>query len=140
MMIFPTRRNSNLFRSLAWHRKKTRFFFEFLVRTGSVFAMLIFWGGALGCATDNQYREEHVIKDLKVVFVDQQTLYEEWQGHTGKSGVKFMPYHDGGIPLVKTLRGFYDFSTNTLYCPKWNFTVCGHELHHAALGHFHAKE
>ena len=42
-------------------------------------------------------------------------------------------------PIVKTVRGFYDYSANTLYCEKWNFEVCGHELHHAALGQFHPQ-
>ncbi|WP_447971065.1 hypothetical protein [Nitrospira sp. M1] len=93
-----------------------------------------------GCASVSQYREEHVIHDLNVVFVDQQTLHSEWKSRTGKDGVQLGPSNGGEIPLVNTLRGFYDFSTSTLYCPKWNFAVCGHELHHAALGYFHDKE
>jgi len=96
--------------------------------------------GVLGCVADGRYREEHEIKQLNVVFVDQQTLHEEWKNRTGRSGVQFMPSHSGGASSVKTLRGFFDFTTNTLYCPKWNFAVCGHELHHAALGQFHDKE
>jgi hypothetical protein len=54
--------------------------------------------------------------------------------------VLFAPHMRDGFASVKTLRGFYDFTTNTLYCPKWNFEVCGHELHHAVLGQFHSDD
>ncbi|MDF0673696.1 MAG: hypothetical protein P0120_05045 [Nitrospira sp.] len=38
-------------------------------------------------------------------------------------------------PFIKTVRGFYDYATNTLYCVKWHFEICGH----AALGQFHPQ-
>ncbi|WP_447969167.1 hypothetical protein [Nitrospira sp. M1] len=113
---------------------------QMIVRLGCVLFLLLMCSGVLGCATDGRYREDYDIQHLKVVFLDQQTLHEEWGNRTGQSGVQFMPSHGGSMPSLKTLRGFFDFTTNTLYCPKWNFAVCGHELHHAALGHFHDKE
>jgi hypothetical protein len=123
-------------------QKNAQIPFVFLrcVRLGSILLLLVTLSGILGCVTDGRYREEHEIKQLNVVFVDQQTLHEEWKNRTGRSGVQFMLALSGGASSVKTLRGFFDFTTNTLYCPKWNFAVCGHELHHAALGQFHDKE
>ncbi len=123
-------------------QKNARIPFVFLrcVRLGSILLLMVTLSGVLGCVADGRYREEHEIKRLNVVFVDQQTLHEEWKNRTGRSGVQFMPSLSGGASSVKTLRGFFDFTTNTLYCPKWNFTVCGHELHHAALGQFHDTE
>ena len=96
--------------------------------------------GWVGCAQNDRYRDEHLLQDLRVVFVDQETLREEWVQRTGREGVQFMPFHGARIPQMKNVKGFYDFTTNTLYCSKWNFAVCGHELHHAALGHFHDLE
>ncbi len=84
--------------------------------------------------------ETHEIHHLKVVFVDELGLQELWESKTGQSGTQFQPWLRGGLGSIKTVRGFYDFTTSTLYCPKWNFEVCGHELHHAALGHFHPTE
>ncbi|MCA9471015.1 MAG: hypothetical protein MRJ96_08975 [Nitrospirales bacterium] len=101
---------------------------------------LLLMVGFVGCAANPQYREEHEIQDLRVVFVDQQTLHEEWKTRTGRDGVEIMPFHGTNMPAVKTLKGFFDFASNTLYCPKWNFSVCGHELHHAVLGQFHALD
>ncbi len=91
-----------------------------------------------GCGTPEKYREDHRLTNLHVVFLDNDTLHEEWAARTGQSGVEFMASRgQSNFPQVKTLKGFFDFTSNTLFCPKWNFEVCGHELHHAALGHFH---
>jgi len=84
--------------------------------------------------------ETHEISNLKVVFLDAQSLQDMWKSKTGKPGTQFQPWLQKDLASVKTVRGFYDFSTETLYCPKWNYEVCGHELHHAALGHFHPNE
>ncbi len=90
-----------------------------------------------GCAQQTRYKETHEISNLKVVFLDSQSLQEMWESKTGQPSTQFQPWLQGELAAVKTVRGFYDFSTETLYCPKWNYEVCGHELHHAALGHFH---
>jgi hypothetical protein len=90
-----------------------------------------------GCGMQGAYREDHELANLNVVFLDQQSLHKEWKARTGQPSVKFVASHGQAISPVKTLQGFFDFTTNTLYCPKWNFEVCGHELHHAVLGHFH---
>jgi hypothetical protein len=90
-----------------------------------------------GCSQQGRYMETHEISNLKVVFLDAASLKELWKSKTGKPGTQFQPWLRGNLASVKTVRGFYDFSTETLYCPKWNYEVCGHELHHAALGRFH---
>jgi hypothetical protein len=84
--------------------------------------------------------ETHEISNLKVVFLDDQSIQDMWKSKTGKPGRQFQPWLRGNLASVKTVRGFYDFSSQTLYCPKWNYEVCGHELHHAALGRFHPQK
>ncbi len=79
----------------------------------------------------------HELVHLNGVFLDDKSIQDMWKSKTGQPNTQFLPGWRGDLASVKTVRGFYDFSTETLYCPKWNFTVCGHELHHAALGHFH---
>jgi len=92
-----------------------------------------------GCASSTgTYQERHKIKNLTVVFLDEESLRHEWQALSGRQPVVFASQTSTGGPTLKTLQGFYDWPSNTLYCPKWNFEVCGHELHHAVLGQFHS--
>ena len=93
-----------------------------------------------GCTQQGRYMETHEISNLKVIFLDDQSIQDMWKSKTGQPGTQFQPWLRGNLASVKTVRGFYDFSTQTLYCPKWNYEVCGHELHHAALGRFHPKK
>jgi hypothetical protein len=93
-----------------------------------------------GCTQQGRYMETHEISNLKVIFLDDQSIQDMWKSKTGQPGTQFQPWLQGNLASVKTVRGFYDFSTETLYCPKWNYEVCGHELHHAALGRFHPKK
>jgi hypothetical protein len=91
-----------------------------------------------GCGSVRErYTERHTIKDLTVVFLDEDSLHEQWKQISGSDAVRFQPQTNKDVPNVHTVKGFFDFTSNTLYCPKWNFEVCGHELHHAALGRFH---
>jgi len=91
-----------------------------------------------GCVTPLSGQEEHDLSHIKVVFLDEQRIQDKWQEVTGRSAVMMTPR------LVMESRrreevvvGFYDFHTRTIYCPKMNLEVCGHELHHAVLGRFH---
>ena len=95
---------------------------------------------SVGCSGPERYVEKHEIKDLKIVFLDEQSLHDEWETRTGRQAVRFLPTMKGSLPSIKTVKGFYDFSSNSLYCPKWHFEICGHELHHAALGQFHSYD
>ena len=99
-------------------------------------ALAIVFAG--GCATEvTSYVERHEIHNLTIVFLDQTSLQEEWKKRTGQLPARLVPVMNSTIPVVKTVNGFFDYATNTLYCSKWNFEICGHELHHAALGQFH---
>lgn len=92
----------------------------------------------IGCTgIQSRYVEKHAIKNLTVVFLDEHSLHEQWKQIVGSDAVRFQSQMNSNVPLVRTVKGFYDFTSNTLYCPKWHFEVCGHELHHAVLGHFH---
>lgn len=102
-----------------------------------VFILSAFWGCT---ALQDRYVEKHVIKSLTIVFLDEGSLREQWKHVAGRDAVRFTSQMNSTVPLVSTVQGFYDFTSNTLYCPKWNFEVCGHELHHAALGQFHASD
>lgn len=93
-----------------------------------------------GCATSQRYVEKYEIKQLNVVFLDERSLHERWAKIAGQAPIQFATSMNSSTPLIKTVRGFYDYSTNTLYCEKWNYEVCGHELHHAALGQFHPQD
>jgi hypothetical protein len=98
--------------------------------------ILLAWA-LTGCGIQERYVEKHTIKNLTVVFLDEHSLHEQWKQAAGTDAVRFQPATNNLIPQVQTIKGFYDFSSNTLYCPKWDFEICGHELHHAALGQFH---
>lgn len=112
-------------------------FWDFSLSQRSIVTVVVMGMLVGGCGMQGTYREEHQLENLHVVFLDQQSLHKQWTARTGQAGVEFVTFHGQSISPVKTLQGFFDFTTNTLYCPKWNFEVCGHELHHAVLGHFH---
>ena len=116
------------------NKKVSQTFLKKLMVAGG---LLLCLSNLTACIQQSRYMETHEISNLKVVFIDDQSLKDLWKSKTGKPGTQFQPWLQGGLASVKTVRGFYDFSTETLYCPKWNYEVCGHELHHAALGHFH---
>jgi len=102
--------------------------------TGTMLLLLV------GCAgSDKSYREKHEVRQLTVVFLDEPSLHKEWESRTGRQPVRLLHQMNDTAPSVKTLRGFYDYGSNTIYCPKWDFEVCGHELHHAVLGQFHPQ-
>lgn len=115
------------------HASRT-WLWSMVLLTSSAIALLA------GCGTTNtRYVEEHQIQQLKVVFLDERSLHERWTQVAGRDPIRFTAPMSSSTPIVKTVRGFYDYSSNTLYCEKWNFEVCGHELHHAALGQFHPQ-
>ncbi len=68
--------------------------------------------------------------------MNEEGLREKYALLSGHASVQFSGL--AASSTVKTVRGFFDFSTNTIYCPKMNFEVCGHELHHAIIGRFHS--
>ena len=94
-----------------------------------------------GCGISPQtLGEQHELSDLRVVFLDEPQIQAKWKEVTGKPAVMMTPR----LVMESQRReevvvGFYDFHTRTIYCPKMNFEVCGHELHHAVLGRFHVE-
>jgi hypothetical protein len=102
---------------------------------GSSILMLTLSGCLLGQLHQG---EEYELSTLRVVFLETPDIQAKYQEISGKSAVMMTPRL-----VLETERreevvvGFYDFRTRTIYCPKMDFEVCGHELHHAVLGHFH---
>ncbi|MBI4402094.1 MAG: hypothetical protein HY581_10745 [Nitrospirae bacterium] len=103
-----------------------------------------------GCATGSgTYYEKHEITGLAVVFLDEQSLQAKWTDITGKEfgihgtpvspTISDVPAAPNQLPVVHKVRGVFDHRTNTIYCPKMDFEVCGRELHHAVLGQLHAE-
>lgn len=95
-----------------------------------------------GCMTDHALPgEKYKLSSLRVVFLDAPHMQAKYEEITGKSAVMMTPRlalntHRREEVVV----GFYDFRTRTIYCPKMDFEVCGHELHHAVLGRFHFEQ
>lgn len=86
---------------------------------------------AMGCATapHERYREEYDIR-IKVVYLDRGSLQAEYQE------LSMLP----AVVGQGEVRAFFNPRTNTLYCRKWDFKYCGHELHHATDGAWHAAD
>lgn len=85
------------------------------------------------------YYESYDVTHLTVVLMDEVSLQAKWKDLSGRPSVRFIPQGPEGAVAVQTVKGFFDYDTNTIYCPKLNFEVCGHELFHAILGPFHPE-
>jgi hypothetical protein len=65
-----------------------------------------------GCSTTNtRYVEEHDIRQLKVVFLDKRNLHERRMQVAGRGPIRFTAPMRSAAPMVKTVRGFYDYSS-----------------------------
>nr|MBI3614725.1 hypothetical protein [Nitrospirota bacterium] len=97
--------------------------------------------GLTACAwfQPQPYEETYQVTHLTVVLMDEASLQAKWKELSGRPSVKFIPQGPEGAVIVQTIKGFYDYDTNTIYCPKLNFEACGHELFHAILGPFHQE-
>ena len=101
--------------------------------------------GLAGCMlpTKEHYEEKHVVTHLTVILMDEDSLQHKWREVSGKPSSKHVSLTVGPDQLLaydNTVRGFFDFTTNTIYCPRMNFEVCGHELFHAIIGRFHPEQ
>lgn len=92
---------------------------------------------SLSACASTAYRETHQINDLTIVFLDARSLAEAYRLRSGRpaSHVTIRAHS----PVFHRVTAFYDHETKTIYCQKWDFQNCGHELHHAVLGRFHAE-
>ncbi|TAJ08452.1 MAG: hypothetical protein EPO61_10155 [Nitrospirae bacterium] len=97
--------------------------------------------GLTSCAwfQPQPYEETYQVTRLTVVLMDEASLQAKWKELSGRPSVKFIPQGAEGAVAVQTVKGFFDYDTKTIYCPKLNFEVCGHELFHAILGEFHPE-
>jgi hypothetical protein len=84
------------------------------------------------------YYEPHELKNLRVIWLDQASLHARYEQMSGKPALAL--YGTDSSAGVQSVKGFFDFRTNTIYCSKMDFTACGHELHHAIIGHFHPEK
>ena len=93
----------------------------------------------LGCFHSSPpYYESHELKNLRVIWLDQAALHEQYEHMSGKPALAL--YGTDSSAGVQSIRGFFDFRTNTIYCSKMDFAACGHELHHAIIGHFRPEK
>ena len=101
------------------------------------FAIILAFLLTAACAATgpSPYQETHALTNLTVVFLDDASLRKQYEAFAQTPAVTFSSFATSGS--VKTVRGFYDYRTKTIYCPKMDFQVCGHELHHATIGRFH---
>lgn len=88
------------------------------------------------CASD-PYREMHRLDQLTVVFLDAEGLADAYTLRSGRPASRVTM--KARSPVFHRVRAFYDHETQTIYCEKWDFENCGHELHHAILGRFHEE-
>lgn len=104
-----------------------------LLKASALFVFLFI--AACSTTSPSPYQETHTLTNLTVVFLDDASLRERYETLAQHSAVTFSSLAASGS--INTVRGFYDYRTRTIYCPKMDFHVCGHELHHATLGRFH---
>ena len=98
--------------------------------------LIITLSGCSALTPPTPYYEPHTLTNLTIVFVDEESLRQRYEQIFGQPAVRFSG--PAASRTANTVRGFYDFRTNTIYCSKMDFETCGHELHHAAIGRFHS--
>ena len=100
-------------------------------------------GVLAGCTEPRSdlYYETHEIKNLTVILLDDKALQRRWQYVSGQPASRTIKFTVAGsqVSMADTVKGFFDYKTNTIYCTKDNFDVCGHELFHAIMGRFHQE-
>ena len=98
------------------------------------------------CLADKPcYREEYNLSHLHVVYLDHEQLLKEYEKMSNRDATWV---HEPGaevgippsrIPELQSIRGFFDYRTETIFCEKGDFEACGHELMHATCGHYHPE-
>jgi hypothetical protein len=99
-------------------------------------------GTLAGCESllqDELYYETYEVKHLTVILLDDKALQRRWQYVSGRPASKTIKFTVAGsqMSMADTVKGFFDYKTNTIYCTKLNFDISGHELFHAIMGRFH---
>jgi hypothetical protein len=82
--------------------------------------MIIIFAGCLllsGCFLADRYSKIHSLNGWKVIYADHKTIKEACRSPRAQGCAKL--------------------KHKVIYCPEWDFEICGHELHHATHGYFH---
>ena len=112
-------------------------------RIATILGVVLFVGALAGCAESkgDLYYETHLIRNLTVILLDDRALQRRWQYVSGQPASRTIKFTVAGsqMSMADTVKGFFDYKTNTIYCTKDNFDVCGHELFHAIMGRFHEE-
>ena len=66
---------------------------------------------------------------IRVVYIAREKIHDIARQAFARDGVPFDPPY--------RYVGFFDYTTRTLYCEKWDAQLCGHELFHATDGDWH---
>lgn len=77
---------------------------------------------------DHTMPKEQVVT-IRVVYIQRDKIHEIARQVFERDGLPFNPPY--------TYVGFFDYTTRTLYCEKWDAVICGHELFHATDGDWH---
>jgi len=115
-----------------------------MLKAGRRLRVMLLAGALAGCAEfqdDALYYETYEVKNLTVILLDDKALQRRWRAVSGRPASKVIKFTVAGsqMTMSDTVKGFFDYRTNTIYCTKDNFDVCGHELFHAILGRFHEE-
>ena len=114
------------------------------MRIGMSLSAAMLAGMLAGCESlqqDALYYETYEVKHLTVILLDDKALQRRWQYVSGRPASKTIKFTVAGsqMSMADTVKGFFDYKTNTIYCTKTNFDICGHELFHAIMGRFHEE-
>lgn len=76
-----------------------------------------------------------------MILLDAKALQRSRQYVSGQPTSRTIKFTVAGsrMSMADTVKGFFDYKTNTIYCTKDNFDVCGHELFHAIMDRFHEE-
>ena len=78
-----------------------------------------------------------IVPHLHVVYLDREQLLKEYEKISNRDATwVHEPGAEAGIPTSRTselrsIRAFFDYHTDTIFCEKGDFEACGHELMHA---------
>ena len=86
-------------------------------------------GALAGCADPKQdlYYETHEIKNLTVILLDDKALQRRWQYVSGQPASRTIKFTVAGsqISMADTVKGFFDYKTNTISAPRTISTSAG---------------
>lgn len=88
-------------------------------------AIFLTAGILLSCCSVEVKREVHSLDSWLVVYTDEREIFERCM------------HVVTGCAQPCFVKGCADFANKTIYCRKYDFETCGHELHHITDGVWH---